>query len=77
MQTVCTDPPCLLCDGQLCVAAGWERQAPPARNETESAGFEAKLSSLESINSGKVEDEDLKACQGDDHLYFQVPIAKG
>jgi dynein assembly factor 3 len=62
---------------ELCVAAGWERQAPPARNETESAGFEAKLSSLESINSGKVEDEDLKACQGDDHLYFQVPIAKG
>merc|ERR1712224_745775 len=43
----------------MCVAAGWERQAPPPKNELDAAGDKAKLKSLESINAGKVEDKDL------------------
>jgi len=61
---------------ELCVAAGWEPQSQPAKDDADVAGDKAKLASLESINSGKVEDADLKACQGADHLFFQVPVAK-
>jgi len=61
---------------ELCVAAGWESRSQPAKDDADVAGDKAKLASLESINSGKVEDADLKACQGADHLFFQVPVAK-
>jgi len=60
----------------MCVAAGWECQTPPPKNELDAAGDKAKLKSLESINAGKVEDKDLTACQGDDHLFFQVPLER-
>ena len=61
---------------ELCVAAGWEPQPQPTKDEADAAGDKAKLASLESINAGKVEDQDLKRCQGADHLFFQVPVAK-